>query len=226
MRFAILIAAFGIMTGAPALVPSLAPAAYAQAATLTLEERALQAQIVALANAGDTAGLNSLIARQTTLGNAASLAKVAKAIAANGASLASSNPTGAAALVNAAILIASDTSVAAADDTVGAAVGASASLASVIMGRSSDTDAAAAAARISVVTAAKSSSNTNVGLSFYQNGDSATKRAYDGVVVQGNSQQQGGQQQNRIVRRAPLRPTGSDVPAVIEPNPAQSGSPT
>ncbi|WP_420430425.1 hypothetical protein [Kordiimonas sp.] len=234
MRFAMLIAAFGIMTGAPALVPALSPAAHAQAAAaltptvvLTPAEQALQTQIVTLANAGDTAGLNALIEQQTAFGNAATLAKVAKAVAESGVSLVSSNPTGAAALVNAAMLIASDTSVAAADNTVGSAVGASASLAVVLMGRSAEGDADAAAAVISVATAAKLSSNTSVGESFYANGDTRAKQAYDRVVPPTTTTTPTTPTTQTVQRRQtpPPPPQEPVVPIVPEPNPSQAGSP-
>ncbi|WP_417465854.1 hypothetical protein, partial [Kordiimonas sp.] len=62
MRLAIVVAACGLVFAAPIVAPtSVMSKAEAQATTMTMEERTLQAQVVALAQAGDTYGLNSLV---------------------------------------------------------------------------------------------------------------------------------------------------------------------
>ena len=160
MRLAILIAAFGLVATVPALSPVFAPAAEAQAASQSVEEQQLQAQLVALAQAGDTAGAKALVATKIRQGKAAMVAKVVKSIATMGANMASNDPSGAAALVNIAVVIAADQAVSGADDTVENAVGDAAKAAVVTMSTSSNPNAVSASASIQSNVATNGSGDT------------------------------------------------------------------
>lgn len=215
MRFAILIAAFGIVTGVPALAPSLSSAAHAQAqvdAPLTAEEQALQAQIVALAQSGNTAGLNSLIQQQVRAGRGASLAKIAKRVGVMAQSLAAADSQTAAALVNAAVIVASNPSVAAADSSVSTDVGANA--ASVVNAIQQNDPMSAASVQTSVAV------NGNVAMqTAYASPPTTTTTTTTTTTPTPTIQRP-------VVRRTPVIPPSEPViPVVPEPNPEQSGSP-
>lgn len=89
-------------------------------------ERTLQAQIVALAQAGNTAGLNALVQAQVRAGRAASLARVVASISTMAVNLANVDPQNSAALMAVAVEIASDPAVSAADITLETTVGSAA----------------------------------------------------------------------------------------------------
>jgi hypothetical protein len=256
MRFMAIFLALGLVMGAPLAPTSLINKAEAQATSSTTEEQTLQAQIVALAQAGDTEGIKTLIAQQVTQGKAGMVAKVAKAIALSGAMLVRTDPTGAAALVNAAVLIASDSSVVAADSTVTSDVAQSAAVAVSNLWDSSGasvnitsgapvlvgSDPARLAALSSIVTTVKSSSNSSLASDFYTSAPPGGKKGFDAVTVQNNQTggtggtgQPGGTASTNTTTRTTNTPlvvtptitTTVEVPVVPEPNPNQSGgSPT
>jgi len=230
MRLAIMVAALGLVMGAPVVAPTaLMNKAEAQAATgaISAEERSLEAQITALAQAGNTAGLQAFINVQVNAGRAGMLARIARRVAASGQSLAGTDTATAARLANAAILIASNSSVAAADTTVEADVGGTAAQTAATL---SALDPASSAS-IQQTAAAAGSSNL---VASFMTGGSNTQTATVGGE-QGGNQQTGaiittGTTTTRTVQTPVVTPITTDtitVPVVPEPNPGQSGgSPT
>ncbi|MFC4348528.1 hypothetical protein ACFO5Q_11810 [Kordiimonas lipolytica] len=252
MRFAMMVVAVGLVMGAPIVAPtSVMNKAEAQSDTTALaEERTLQAQLVALAQAGNTAGIQQLIQIKIAQGKGAMVAKVAKAVANMGAQLAGTDPNNAAALVNAAIMIAGDPAVTAADSTVTNAVALAAGAAvsrmwddsgATVRSTQNGTEVmsgnpATLAAMNSIVRAVNSSSNRSFRNTVYTNAPAGGKKALDSNRP-GNNQQFGGTTtttptvrhttRNRV--SAPPRPRiprNTVVPIIIEPNPQQAGSPT
>ncbi|NVJ69950.1 MAG: hypothetical protein HWE08_06325 [Alphaproteobacteria bacterium] len=206
MRFAALLLALGLVMGAPIAPTGLMNKAEAQAATMTMEEQQLQAQLVALAQAGDTDGIKTLIRTKIAQGKASMVAKVAKAVANMGASLAVSDATSAAALVNAAVLIANDPSVSAADSTVSSQVATAAGLAMARMWDASGATVTFAngqqevrsnnptmlAAVNSIVAAVNASSNSSFRNTVYTNAPPGGMKALDSNRPQNNQQASGG----------------------------------
>ncbi len=205
MRLAILMAAFGVAIAAPVVAPNLAPAAHAQAAVATAEERALEAQIVALAQAGDLQGVRALLAAQVRAGKSAVLARVARRVAVLAEQIAATDPEGSAALVNAAVVVVSNPSVSAADTTASAAVGASAQ--NVVSTVQTSNPSAAA----SVQTTVAVEGNADVQISY-------TAPPTTTPTVPNSD--------TPVVVRPPIVPVEPVVPVIVEPNPAQTGSPT
>ncbi|WP_020400353.1 hypothetical protein [Kordiimonas gwangyangensis] len=221
MRLAILVAAFGLVATLPAVSPVFAPAAEAQAVSAQVEQNQFQAQIIALAQAGQTDQIKNLVALKVRQGKAAMVAAVVKNIATMGANLAGTDPNSSATLVNIAVVLAADPSVSAADSTVESSVGESAKAAVVAMNDSTNPNAIPAAASIQTGVAS--------------NASTATQQYY--TASNGGQQQTGSTQtvnNAQTVRRTSTRTvvvvggdtsgTG-DIPIVIE-NPNQSGSPT
>lgn len=214
MRFAIMAAAFGLLSAVNMMAPAaVMNQAVAQAASTVVspQETALQAQIVALAQAGDTVGLQTLINTQVAAGNSAMLARVAKRVAAQGVSLASVDTVGAAALATAAVAIASNSSVSSSDSTVAQEVGDSA--ANVGNTIQATDPQSASSLQIAVAT----SPNVNLQIAYVnftppqqQQAGSTTPQIFSPVVR----------------RRAPPQPQEPVVPTVPEPNPVQAGSST
>jgi hypothetical protein len=224
MRLAILVAALGIVTGVPALAPSLSSAAQAQAVSSSVEQNQLQAQIIALAQSGQTEQIKQLVALKIRQGKAGMVANVVKAIATMGANLAGVDPDNSAVLVNIAVELAADPAVSGADSTVESTVGEQAKTAVVTLSNSSNPNAVAASASI----------QSNVAT----NGSSATQNTYVASTGGGGGQQQTGSTQTvqtgtTTTRRTntplvvtPTTTTTVEVPVVPEPNPGQAGSPT
>lgn len=221
MRLAILVAAFGLVATLPAVSPVFAPAAEAQAVSAQVEQNQLQAQIIALAQAGQTDQIKNLVALKVRQGKAGMVAAVVKNIATMGANLAGTDPSNSATLVNIAVVLAADPAVSGADSTVEATVGDQAKAAVVALGASNNPNAVAASASIQSGVA--------------NNASSTTQQTY--VASTGGQQQTGSTQtvnNTQTVRRTSNRTvvvvggdnTGTgDIPIVIE-NPNQSGSPT
>jgi len=247
MRLVMMIAALGFVLGAPIAPTGVMNKAEAQANTsVSTEQRQLQAQLTALARAGNTDGIKALIALKIQQGKAGMVAKVAKAIARSGASLAASDATGAAALVNAAILIAGDPAVTAADSTVTQQVALTAGIVIATLWNSSGAqvndvhggqslvarNATQLAAMNSIVNAVNASSNSNFRNTVYSNAPSGGKKALDANRPQNNQQTgggTGGTQQTGSTTNSRTRTTNTntvEVPEVPEPNPSQAGSPT
>lgn len=222
MRLAILVAAFGLVATLPAVSPVFAPAAEAQAVSAQVEQNQLQAQIIALAQAGQTDQIKNLVALKVRQGKAGMVATVVKNIATMGANLAGTDPSNSATLVNIAVVLAADPAVSGADSTVEATVGDQAKAAVVALGASNNPNAVAASASI------------QSGVATYAS--NATQQTY--MTSTGNAGQQTGSTQTanntQTVRRTSTRTVvvvggdtsgTEDVPIVIE-NPNQSGSPT
>ncbi|WCL53383.1 hypothetical protein [Gimibacter soli] len=210
--------AFGCAVASLGALPVVTPAAVAQAVSESMEERQLQAQIIALAQAGNTAGIQQLVGIKLAQGKGAMVAKVAKSIAAMGQSLASSDTQSSAALINVALTLANNPAVAAADNTLVDAVG----------------EAAANAAYAMTATDPASSANIQSFVASINNGP--LQMAYMNANVGGGSNtqtvqtaqntQQATQQNTTTVVRVVPQPVTPEVPVIVEPNPDQSGSPT
>ncbi|TNE61437.1 MAG: hypothetical protein EP335_15755 [Alphaproteobacteria bacterium] len=215
---AILIAAFGLAATVPALSPVFAPAAQAQAVSSQVEQNQLQAQIIALAQAGQTDQIKDLVALKIRQGKAGMVATVVKAIATMGANLAGVDPTNAATLVNIAVVLAADPAVSGADSTVESVVGDQAKAAVVTLQTSTNPNAIAASASI----------QTNVA----NNGSSSTQQTY--VASTGGTTQNTGstqtttnqnQQGNTVVVVNGNNNNVTVDPVIVIENPDQS-SPT
>ena len=217
MRLAILVAAFGLVATLPAVSPVFAPAAEAQAVSSTVEQQQLQAQIIALAQAGQTDQIKSLVALKVRQGKAGMVANVVKAIATMGANLAGTDPNNSATLVNIAVVLAADPSVSGADSTVESAVGEAAKAAVVTMTSASDPNGYAAAASIQQSVASNASSTTQ---SAFMNGGSTQQTGSTQTV---NNQQTNNQR--TVVLVPDNRNTGTTEPVIVIENPANS-SPT
>jgi hypothetical protein len=216
MRIAIMVAAFGVMMGASAMAPSaLMPHASAQAVSATTEERALEARLVALAQAGDLEGVRSLVAAQVQAGNSGMVARIARRIAALGEQLASVDAVNSGALAAAAVAIVGNPSVASADADVAADVGEAAGRVAAEVA-TTNPDAAAA-----VQQAVATSGNTALQTAYIssQSGGGGNDTGDTPVVTPTPPV--------RVVTvRRPVIPPEPEVPVPVEPNPAQGGSPT
>lgn len=212
MRLVIMVAAFGFALGAPVMAPtSMMNSAEAQA-TLTQAEMTLQAQIVALAQAGDTEGLEALVRQQIRAGNSAVLARVARRVAALAEQIAATDSDGAAALTVAAITVVSNPSVASSDSGAAEAVGASA--ANVTATVTATNPGAAATVQVAVST----TGNSGVQQAFVAPPTTTT-------TTTDTPQPTGNTNTVVVVPPRPTAPTVPDVPVIIEPNPEQGGSP-
>ena len=223
MRFAIAIAAFGFVASLPVAAPVFTPAALAQT-TATAEERALEAQIVALAQAGNVQGIRLLLAAQVRAGKSATLARVARRVAVIAEQIAATDADGAASLVNAAVIVASNPSVAASDTTVSNDVGTSAQ--NVV--QTVQTTDPQASASIQVTVASEGSTDVQTG---FVGGTTTTTTTETPTTTPTTTttttttQQQTGSTTPVVVTPV-IIPTEPETPVPVEPNPAQSGSPT
>ncbi|MBV1900602.1 MAG: hypothetical protein KUG56_02900 [Kordiimonadaceae bacterium] len=256
MRYAIIVAAFGLVLGAPVLAPtSLMPAAVAQ----TAAETALQIELIAAA--GDADALAAIIARENAAGNTDGLAT---ALASASVTLAATDVAGAAVLVIQAVTVAEDSD----SVEVLTAVGTAASTVATTALDNNDVDTA-----VAIEVKAVESSSTELALQY----GSAGAMAGTSVQQIGGDDDQGGNQggnnqgddggddddaaggdDTTTPTSDTTTPTGDDttpttpdtppppssalasiglpipptsltiptIPVVIEPNPAQSGSPT
>ncbi|WP_308910408.1 hypothetical protein [Pseudokordiimonas caeni] len=212
--------AFGFALTSLGALPVITPAAMAQAASASMEERQLQAQLIALAQSGNTAAIQQLVGSKIAQGKGAMVASVVKAIATMGQNLATVDPSGSVALISMAVTLASDPALASAfasaDPTLSDAVGAAAANAAYAMTNTNPESAA----RIQTLVASINNGplqmayvNANVG------GGSNTQ-----TVQTAQNTQQTVARVVRVVTQP--RPNTSAVPVVPEPNPDQSGSPT
>ena len=238
MRIAIMAAAFGLVLGAPVLAPtSFMEVAVAQ----TSAETALQNELIAAAN--DPAALQAIIDRETAAGNTDGLAS---ALISAARTLVVSDTTGGAALAIAAVK-ASD----GASEDVQTEVGEGASDVATTAQENGD---AVAAQNLEVEVATSVSVDVQMGYvdaggTAGDNLGSAPQADDQGGGNQQGAQpggdEQGGDQQGDQQSggepgssNAPAGPTVSAgppprppsivvvVPVVVEPNPAQAGSPT
>ncbi|MFC3050756.1 hypothetical protein [Kordiimonas pumila] len=203
MRFAILIAAFGVMATVPAFVPALSPAVYAQSVS---QQQAVQAQLIALAQSGDWADFEAIVNTQLAAGRAGMLATIAGNISSMGLAVADNDSNSAVALSLAAMALVDNSSINSADTSLATTVGNNAGAVKAKVARRNPAGAAALAS-------------------------AAARNSAPGLMVAYNAGQSGGQQTGStnsvvVVRQTPPRPGASEIPVVVEPNPAQSGSPT
>ncbi|WP_262692789.1 hypothetical protein [Kordiimonas aestuarii] len=203
MRMVILVAAFGMLGGTLVLSPVASPAVHAQTVTA---ERAVQAQLIALAQSGDWDGFGDLVDTQVAAGNTAMLVRIAGNLADMGLTLADADDEAAVALELAALALADNASIAGADQGLAARVGSAAGkVRTKIAGRNPSGAAALASA------AARSSAT---GLfAAYSSGALA-------------AQNTGNTSATVLTRLSPPRPDQEEVPVIVEANPSQSGSPT
>ena len=212
MRVGILVAALGMVVGVPVVASSLAPAAMAQdgAEAISPEEMVLEGKIVAMAQAGNTEGIDALIESEVRQGRSAMLARVAKRIAAQARAIAKDFSDESVAMIKAAVSIASNQSVIEADNTVETAVGVDAQEAKSAM----QTTNPLGASEIQTAVAISSSSNLQVAYVSH------TPSKVDGNQSGSTPPQLGGGDLGRTTGTTTL-------PVVIqESNPAQQGSPT
>lgn len=220
MRYAIMVAAFGMVLGAPVLAPTaLMSVAVAQAATLTAAEIALDAELVAAAN--DPDALAAIISRETAAGNVNGLAR---GLARASRALAATDVGGAAALVIQAVTVAEG-----ADDNAQTEVGAAASAVATTAQNSGDSTTAA-----NVETAVASSSDADVQITYVNNGGSAgTPVLTTGGDTTGGTPPVGGDGTPPVGDTTPPAPAGGPpvrppqvvvvIPEIPEPNPVQAG---
>jgi len=179
MRTAIIVAAFGLILGAPGVTPSaMMNEAFAQAATqatTTDPSAALQAELIAAA--GNATLLAQIIAREQAAGNAAGLAM---ALANASVALAATDLTGAGELVKKAVEVAQGVS----DRTTAEAVGAAAStIATTAINRGEAQLSAQITTQVAV------GRSTDVAIGFVNAGGSAGRNV---AQVGGGEQQQTG----------------------------------
>ncbi|WP_417456624.1 hypothetical protein [Kordiimonas sp.] len=204
MRLVILVAAFGVMGGVVTLSPTLSPAVEAQSVS---EQQTVQAQLIALAQAGNWAAFNSLVDTQVAAGRAGMLATIAGNISTMGLTIADTDTSSAVALSLAAMAIADNATVYGANPGIGATVGNNVGQVKAKIVRRSPAGAAALAS-------------------------AAARSGAPGLMVAYNAGQSGTQQTGStttvvtVVRQTPPRPTTPVVPIIVEPNPDQAGSPT
>lgn len=204
MRLVILVAAFGMLGATLALSPTFSPAAQAQSATP--QQQGVQAQLVALAQAGDWEGFSAFATAQVGAGNAAMLAGIADAMADMGLALADSDDASATAMTLAALALVEDPSVNNANASLAAKVGNVAAQVRTKIQRRNPAGAAA------IQASAARSSASGLFIAFNAAPQTISTSSTTPVVV--------------VQRRTPSRPDTSEVPVVTEPNPSQSGSPT
>lgn len=192
-----ILVAFSLLVGT---APSLTSA---QTPTMTEQERTLEAQLVALSQAGNIGAVKTLMNQKIAQGQSAALAKVAQSIANIAEQLALADPEGAASLIQAAVIVASNPSVANADQNVASAVG---SAAARIVTNVQSTNPQYAA-RIQTAVATEGSTNLQISYTLPQNQ---------------NTQQTGQDNQRSVV--LPSNPTTPNVPIPVIPNPGQSNA--
>jgi len=216
---------FGMAAATLGAVPAITPAAVAQAVSMSAEEQALQSQIIALAQAGNTAALQQFIGQKIAQGKAGLVAKVAKNIAAIGQSMSTSDTRNAVALLTAAMLIASNPTVSTADPTVGTAVGQAAGSAAATIS-SFDPESAA---RIQSAAASIGSQQVVAGFSSGGSNDTPTQTVGGGGGGTGGTVQVTTQTTTRTSMTqvvVPPRPDTPEGPVVVEPAPSQHATPT
>ncbi|WP_417452020.1 hypothetical protein [Kordiimonas sp.] len=204
MRFAIMIAAFGVVAGVSAFVPSMTPAAYAQ--TVDAAQIALEAELVAAA--GDPAALDAILAREQAAGNTN---RLARAMAGASRTLAVTDVAAAAALIIKAVSVA-ESGDSGAQDAVGSAASAVATTAA---------SRGEAAVSANVTTAVAVSGATSIAIGYVNAGGSAGTG-----IPQGQQQTPQTQEVQPPVEPGPDAPDTPVLPVIVEPNPAQTGSPT
>ena len=207
IRQIFLFTALGVAVGLPLAPAAWMPEAQAQAQSVS-QQQAVQAQLIALAQAGDWTGFQAIVNTQLAAGRAGMLATIAGNISDMGLALADSDGISAVALSLAALSLVDQRSIYIANTALASTVGANAGKVKSKIARRNPAGAAALAS-------------------------AAARNSAPSLMVAYNAAQVTGQQQtgstNRVVvvvRRTPQRPGNSDVPVVLEPNPAQSGSPT
>lgn len=218
MRFAIAIATFGFIASLPVAAPVFTPAAVAQSA-VTAEEQTLQAQMVALAQAGDVAGLRALLANQIRLGNAAVVARVSRRVATLAQQISSTDPVASSQLINAAVIFISNPSVSAVDPTGQGTVG---STAANIVNTIQTTDPNAAAS-VQTTVAVEGTVDVQIGYTSPVTTPTDTDTTTTTPTVTTPTPTTGND--TPPVIRPPLIPTAPDIPIPVEPNPQQGGSP-
>ena len=233
MRLAIMVAAVGLVMGAPVVAPTAFMNKAEAQSTTTNPTSTLQAELIAAA--GNPTLLQQIVSREQAAGNSANLAT---ALANASVALAATDLAGAGELVKKAV----DVAQAVNDRNVANIVGGAAStIATTAINRGD--------ARLSadITTKVAIGRSTDVALGFVNAGGSAGRNIPQtgggtGGDTGGGQQQQGGQQQTGsttttpVVRRTtrtrtvipprPRIPTTPTVPIVPEPNPQQAGSPT
>ncbi len=237
MRLAIMVAAVGLVMGAPVVAPTAFMNKAEAQATTTDPTSTLQAELIAAA--GNATLLDQIIAREQAAGNAANLAT---ALANASVALVATDLAGAGELVKKAVDVAQGVS----DRTTAEAVGAAASTIATTAIQRGD-------ARLSadITTKVAIGRSTDVAIGFVNAGGSAGRNipqvggGTGGEVGGGGQQQQGNLQltgatrttttpttpvvrrtTRRVVPPRPRIPTTPTVPIIIEPNPQQAGSPT
>ncbi|TNE61430.1 MAG: hypothetical protein EP335_15710 [Alphaproteobacteria bacterium] len=206
MRILILVAATGMLVGFNSSLPGLQPAANAQ--TLTAEQT-LQAQISALARAGDTAGLSALIDREVTAGRADMLANIAESLADMGLTIAGADPDGATAFELAAIQITGNATVRSRKPGLIATVGRAAGQVQARLASSSPANAALIAGAVAGANLSDLSLAYNQGVTAY----ASTNQSTGSTAGAGNTSRNTGST------------SGSETPVIVLENPDQA-SPT
>ncbi|WCL52617.1 hypothetical protein [Gimibacter soli] len=205
MRKVILVATFGLCLGIPLAPAAMMPVAHAQSVS---EQQSVQAQLIALAQAGNWADFQGLVNRQLASGKAAMLATIAGNISTMGLGIVDSDPSTSVALSLAAISIADNSSVVASNPDLGSLIGNNAGQVKAKIVRRSPAGAAALASAVA-------------------------RNSAPGMMIAYNSGQSSSQQTGstntavvRVVRQNPPVPDTPELPIIPEPNPEQSGSPT
>jgi len=205
MKKLVLVAALSAFGGAIGVLPLSDTAVHAQTSSA---QQAVQAQLIALAQAGNWAAFQTLVATQISQGNASMLATIASNISSMGLAIVDSDSASAVALQLAAMAIVDNNAVVVANPGVGSVVGSNAGQVKAKIARRNPAGAAALAS------AAARSSAPGLMLAYNtgQSGNQQTGSTNTPVVV--------------VVRQNPPRPDTPEIPIVPEPNPLQSGSPT
>lgn len=120
MKKLVLAAAIGVLGGGVAFSSVLGSAVYAQSVS---EQQTIQSQLVALAQAGDWAGFQSVVDIQVAAGKSSLLAAIADNLSSMGLILADTDDAAAVALELAALALVDNQSVSAADTGLAARVG-------------------------------------------------------------------------------------------------------
>ncbi|WP_020400345.1 hypothetical protein [Kordiimonas gwangyangensis] len=194
MKKLVLAAAIGVLGGGVAFSSVLSSTAYAQTVT---EQQTIQSQLVALAQAGDWAGFQSVVDIQVAAGKSNVLAAIADSLSSMGLALADTDDTAAVALELAALALVDNQSVSAVDTGLAARVGSNVGRVKAKVATRNPNGAAALTAAVN------------------RNSSSTLVAAYTS-----------GQSSGSIGGGTPGEP-GSTVDSVTDgENPSQSGSPT